>query len=395
MAGPVAAVRGYRRDALTWVAFAALFAFGVLNAVLGPVLPYLRATQHTSYLVGSLHQVAFAVGYVAAGVQASRSHAPRRPVIVGGLLVAAAAGVALGYGHVLAVTLPAVLVMSAAATAALIRVWAVLADHHRERRAVAMTEGEVSVSLAGVVTPLVIGACAASALGWRFSMVVTAAIVVVAVLAVRRAPIPEALAPAPPPPPGWVTTLPRRRRLPPTLVTILAVVSLEMTLSFWAASYLHDVIGLDRDTAATSVSVLYAAQLLGRVLASRLARRVTPAVLLRAALVVALAGCPVLLAAGSPAVALVGLGVAGCGIGGMFPLAASLHVAASPRSADQTLGQILTVAGVGQVVGPLAAGIGAQLADLRAGLLVLPVLVVVAAATTWHRRPVPVVGASV
>ena len=378
-------VTRYRRDRLTWVAFSALFAFGVLNAVLGPLLPYLRATQHTSYVVGSLHQVAFAVGYVAAGVQASRSNAPRRPVIVVGLVVAAAAGVALGYGHVLAVTLPAVLAMSAAATAALIRVWAVLADHHHERRAVAMTEGEVSVSLAGVVTPLVIGACAASAVGWRFSTVVIAVVVVAAVLAVRWAPVPVALAPTPP---ATGAATGRRRRVPPTLVTILAVVALEMTLSFWAASYLHDVVGLDRDTAATSVSVLYAAQLLGRVLASRLARRVAPAVLLRAALALALVGCPVLLTATHPAVALAGLGVTGCGIGAMFPMAASLHVAASPRSADQALGQILTVAGVGQVAGPLAAGVVAQVADLRAGLVVLPVLVVVAAATTWLDRAV-------
>jgi hypothetical protein len=61
-------------------------------------------------------------------------------------------------------------------------------------------------------------------------------------------------------------------------------------------------------------------------------------------------------------------------------------VAASRRTADQALGQILTVAGFGQIAGPLAAGAIAQLAGLRIGLLALPVLVVLAAVTA---RPVP------
>lgn len=58
----------YRRDAATWVSFAALFGFGILDAALGPVLPYLRQTEHLSYVVGALHQVAFAIGGMIAGL---------------------------------------------------------------------------------------------------------------------------------------------------------------------------------------------------------------------------------------------------------------------------------------------------------------------------------------
>jgi MFS family permease len=75
--------------------------------------------------------------------------------------------------------------------------------------------------------------------------------------------------------------------------------------------------------------------------------------------------------------------VTGIGVGGTFPLASSLHVAASRRTADQALGQILTVAGIGQIAGPLTAGVVAQLTTgLRLGLLVLPALVLLAAVTT-------------
>ncbi|HEY2053975.1 MAG TPA: hypothetical protein VGH14_08585 [Solirubrobacterales bacterium] len=40
----------FNRDRFTWAAYGALLAFGFLNAVLGPLLPYLRAVEHISYL---------------------------------------------------------------------------------------------------------------------------------------------------------------------------------------------------------------------------------------------------------------------------------------------------------------------------------------------------------
>ena len=62
----------YRRDASTWTAFGALFAFGYLMAILGPALPYIRSVEGISYLAGVLHQVAWAVGGGLAGVLSAR-----------------------------------------------------------------------------------------------------------------------------------------------------------------------------------------------------------------------------------------------------------------------------------------------------------------------------------
>lgn len=368
---------GYRRDAATWVTFGALFAFGVLNAMLGPILPYLRQSEGISYVVAALHQAAFAVGGMTAGVLASRSSAPRRPTIAVGLAAAGAAALLLTYGSVLPVTLAAAVLVSGFATTALIRMWALLADLHHVRRAMAMSEGEVAVSLAGIATPAVVAACAATAVGWRFSSVIALVVVVAAVVAVLAARAPD----AEPAADGWLAG--GGQRTPrSTLATIFAIVGLEFTLSFWAASYLHDDVGVARDTAVTMVSALYAANLVGRVLGSRLARVLTVAGELRLFLVVAALGLPVLLTATDAEAAVVGLAVTGVGIGATFPLASALHVAASSRTADQALGQILTVAGVGQIIGPLVAGALAQAGGLRTGLLVLPALTVVAALTT-------------
>ncbi len=66
---------------------------------------------------------------------------------------AAIAWLGVGYGDVLAITAGAAFLVSLLATAALIRLWAVLADAHGPRRAVAMAEGEVWVSLGGIISP--------------------------------------------------------------------------------------------------------------------------------------------------------------------------------------------------------------------------------------------------
>ena len=363
----------YRRDTATWVCFAALFAFGAVNALLGPALPYLRQTEQISYVAGSLHQVAFAIGGITAGILASRWTVPRRLAIVAGLIGAAAAALLLGYGQVFAATLIASLLLSAFATTALIRMWALLSDLHNVHRVIAMTEGEISVSLAGILTPAVVSACAATALSWRFSFVIVAVVVLAAAAGMGAIRLPEAG-----PPPSAVADRHSPRR---TLMTIFAVVGLEFTLSFWAASYLHDDVGIAQDASVALVSALYAANLVGRLLASRLARRLSTAVMLRLFLAIALLGSPILLLATNAVVASIGLAVIGIGIGGTFPLAAVLHVTASHRNADQALGQILTVAGLGQIVGPLASGALAQAAGLRLSLLVMPALVLLALAT--------------
>jgi MFS family permease len=365
----------YRRDAFTWTAFGALFAFGYLNAVLGPALPYLRSVEGISYLVGALHQAAFAVGGGLAGILSARERIPagRRAMIAGGLVGAALAVLGLGYGDTAPLTIAAALLTGLLATLALIRVWAALADAHGPRRAVAMTEGEVSVSLAGIATPLLIGALAATAATWRLGLAIGAAIAVAASFAVLRADVPLTHAPPPRDAP--------HARAQATLVIVFGIVALEFGLSFWLATYLNDDVGLARGAAVAMVSGLYASNLLGRLAASRAARTQPAERLIAVALGTVLAGLPLLLSARAAGPAVAGIVLAGAGIGALFPLTSALHVQASDRTADSALGDILAVAALGQISGPLAAGAIAQAASLRAGLLVLPAATLLAAAT--------------
>ena len=193
----------YRRDAFTWTAFGALFAFGYLMAILGPALPYIRSVEGIPYLVGALHQVAWAIGGGLAGVLSARGRIRlgRRTMIATGIAGGALAGLAVGYGEIAPVTIAGAFLMGLLATLALIRVWAALADAHGARRAVAMTEGEVAVSLAGVATPLLIASLAASAATWRLAFAIGTVTGLVAAAAVLRTDFPApkpAAARAPP-----------------------------------------------------------------------------------------------------------------------------------------------------------------------------------------------------
>lgn len=370
----------YRRTTFTWTAFGALFAFGYLNAVLGPALPYLRAVEGISYLTGALHQVAYAVGGGLAGLLSARGLLAfdRRSLIGAGLIGAGLAGLAVGYGDTAPITIAGALLMGLLGTLALIRLWAALADAHGSGRAVALSEGEVAVSLAGIAIPLLIGVLAGSPATWRLTFALGALVATLAVISVRRSDVPA--------PRAARRDAGPETRLQPTLVIVFAIVALEFALSFWLASYLNDDVGLVRPLAVALVSVLYAANLAGRLLASRLARTHTPERLLFGALGCVVAGLPSLLAATSATAAVPGIVLAGTGIGALFPLTSSLHVQASRRAADTALGEILTIAALGQIAGPLLAGAIAQASSLRTGLLVLPALTLFAAAAlTAHR----------
>jgi MFS family permease len=365
----------YRRDGFTWAAFGALFAFGYANALLGPSLPFIRADEHISYIVAAAHQVAFSIGGGLAGLISRGNRLPlgRKAMIGGGLAGAAIAGLGLGYGRTPAITLPAALCMGLLATLALIRIWAALADAHGARRAVAMTEGEVAVSLAGILTPLVISALAQSAASWRATFAVGIAVVGAAVVLVAGASFPE--------PSSEARRMLARRRFQPTLVIVVAIVALEFALSFWLSSYLNGSVGITRSGAVALVSALYAANLCGRVIASRLAHNHAAELVLAGALALTLAGLPFVLAATGLIAAVAGIALTGMGIGALFPLTSSLHVHARGGSADIALGEILTVAALGQMSGPFLAGLIAQAAGLRIGLIVmLPALTLLAAA---------------
>ncbi len=140
------------RDRFTWLAYILLACFTYLQAILGPMMPFLRTELNLSFTMGGLHLSAFAVGMILAGVIGVRVLAllGRQLVFWGGAMGMAGGAFFLAVdGHVL-VTLVATLAMGTFGALMLVTIQATLADRHGERRAIAFTEANVVGGVSGI-----------------------------------------------------------------------------------------------------------------------------------------------------------------------------------------------------------------------------------------------------
>ena len=349
----------FARDRFTWLAYLMLAYFAYQQATLGPLMPFLRDELRLSYTVGGLHLSAFALGMVLAGLMGDAlvRRWGRRRVFWGGGAGMAAGSLLFVAGHHPALTIPSALLMGAPGTLLMIMVQAALSDRHGARRAVALTESNVGASLAAGLAPLLVGSLQRTGIGWRGALIL--GVLGWGTLALRSHAVtipPHTARPSLSPATG------RAARLPAVfwaywLVVFLGV-SVEWCVIFWGPDFLETSVGLRRVDASTLMSVFFAAHLLGRILGSRLSRRMPVGPLLLAAVSVAAAGF-LLLAGERRPLNIAGLFVAGLGIANLFPLtlsAASDIVARASRRCQQPHhpGAGLAILITPQVLGTLA-----------------------------------------
>jgi fucose permease len=270
-------------------------------------------------------------------------------------------------------TVPATFAMGICGALVLVTSQAVLSDKHGAYSAVALTESNVTASACAIVAPLLVGASAASGLGWRAALVLP--VVALAILAARFFSLTLDLPPnaAKDDAPADGPTLPPLYWAFWTLVA-LGVAS-EWCVGYWGADFLADETGLTRPAAATSLTAFFAAMLVGRVASSRLARTLPTAVLLAMTLFVALLGFPLFWLSPGTLMALAGLFLTGLGIGGVYPLGVSAAIAAAPGDTDAAAARLAIGGGGAMLVAPFVLG---ALAD-RVGIgtafgIVVPML---------------------
>jgi MFS family permease len=162
----------FRRDRLTWIAYALLAWFAYLQAAPGLVIVHLRNELDLSYSTGGLHVAAFAAGSMVAGVISTRLERMlgRRALLWSAAALLGAAAIGLTAGRIVEVTVGSVLVMGVGGGLLLVTIQATLADHHGERRAVALAEANVAASIAYAVLIGVLSLTAALHAGWRVAL---------------------------------------------------------------------------------------------------------------------------------------------------------------------------------------------------------------------------------
>jgi predicted MFS family arabinose efflux permease len=364
----------FRRDRLTWVAYVMLAWFAYLQAAPGQVIAHLRDELHLSYAVGGLHVAAFAGGSMVSGVLAARLEraAGRRTLLWSGAAVMAAGTVGLTTGRAAAVTAGSVLVMGLGGGTVLTTIQATLADHHGERRTVALAEANVAAAVAYVLLIGALGLASGLHAGWRTALLAALVVPVVVWWANRRVPIETPPAPAAGggrlPPVFWIA-----------VAMLFCMTAAEWCVASWGASFVEDAAGQPADTAVLLMAGYFGGVLAGRTAGSRLARRRDPVHLLAVALAVAGAGFGVLWTSHSAGLAVAGLTLLGLGLGNLFPMGVALTVSLAPDRAAAASGRTVAASSLAILFMPLAVGALADATSLTAALGVVPVALALAA----------------
>ena len=366
----------FRRDRVTWMAYAMLAWFAYLQAAPGLVVPHLRDELDIGYGIGGLHVAAFATGSLLAGLVAGaleRAYG-RRVVLWGSAAILALGTVGLTLGRVPAVTVGALLVAGVGGAGLLITVQALLADHHGERRAVALTEANVAAAVAYVVLVGGLSLAAALGAGWRVALLLSFAVPLSLWWRNRRAEI-EAPSPAQEDEGG---------RLPPAFRVAVAMlfctVAAEWCITAWGASFAEDAAAVSADTAVALMFGYFGGVVAGRTIGSGLARRHNERRLLAGALAVSAAGFALLWPAGSAVTVFAGLAVIGLGLGNLFPLGLAVCVGLAPDRAQLASGRAVMAGALAVLLAPLTIGALADATSLTAAFAVVPVMLALAAA---------------
>jgi fucose permease len=362
------------RYRLTWAVYGLVGFFAYLETVLGPLMPFLRAEHGFNYTVASLHFSAFALGGVLVGLFGERvaGRWGRRASLWGGGAGMVAGALLLAASPYAFGTIFGALIMGVLGAQLLITTQAVLADRHGRWSAVALTESNAAASACAILASLAVGAFAGLGLGWRAALVPPVAALVLLATRFHAESLGEAQR-AGETPDGVSPELPARFWA--YFGVLFLGVSVEWCIAYWGADFLVNSLGLGRSGAATALSVFFIAMLAGRLVGSRLAHRLPGRSLLLITLGVALAGFPLFWLSGVPALSLLGLFVAGLGIGSIYPLAISVGVASVPGGTDTATARLALAGGGAILISPFTLGVIADRIGIEGAYgIVIPLL---------------------
>ena len=298
-------------------------------------------------------------------------------MVTGSVMGLAAMVVVMGVTAVTALSVAGA-VAAAVAAASLIRLlpatFAVARPDDTER---VMVRANAWSSLASISSPLVIGATIGLGLGWLPGMSGPIALAaIVTGLAIRRAGRTVATAPD-----GSSDASSRRRPVPPlrhwgrawAVVTVGIVV--EFCFAYYAATFLHDEVGLSVAAAAAGASAWGVGMAIGRFALSAY----TPPRSFAPTFVLVMVGFVLLWGVATPVSAIVGIGLAGIGVSPLYPTRMTALLEKFPESPDQGSTRGGIASGAALLTAPAIMASLRALSDVRTAYLAVPVLLIVLA----------------
>ncbi|RAN95931.1 MFS transporter [Micromonospora noduli] len=368
------------RDSPTVLSYAALGCWTFWLYAFGPALTLLREEWGFSYALLGVYELFLAAGAALAAV--GFVWAARR-LARGVLLWCSALATVIGaglftLGDGVPATLLGAVVLGLAGTTMLTVVQAVLSDRHGDRRDRALTEANVGAGASAVFAPLILGVLAASAVGWRATFALPAAVLLVLYLRYRRQPLPAVPQPATATGAGGLP-------LACWLFAVLTAVSsaIEFCLVYFGPQMLIHA-GMSAAAASTALSSNYLGILIGRLLGARLTRRPGRGVaLLYASLAVTGPSFVLFWLTDQPVLAVLGLFLCGVGIANLYPLSLALTLGAAGGHEDRANARSQLILGVVAGVAPFLLGSLADRYGLVTAFALEPVLIGVCFLMLW------------
>jgi len=343
------------RNNLTWLAYCMLAYIGFSQAILGPLMPFLRSELNLNYTLGGLLPAAIATGLILSGLTGAwlARHFSRQVLFWSGSGGLALGIVILGLSHQFGLVLLGILGMGFGGSLTQIMLQAILSDQHGEKRSIALTEANVGASFSATLTPLVIGGLQRAGLEWRAIAILTVLLLVILAVTFRRVQIPDS-------PPEYVEDKRAKSTLPLSFwlywIVLFFMVSFEMTLSVWTTDFLASVVRLSRQNAVLAYGAFPAAMLTGRLIGSRLTHYWPSITLLFVSLGISLVGFLIFWLTRLPALNILGLFLTGLGIANQYPLTMSIAVGLSKGKTNQASARISLGVGAALLTAPLVLG---------------------------------------
>lgn len=377
--------RGGRPGRIVVACYVAYAAVGWFLSGLGAALPDLEEQLGER---ASVYPLLPGIVLLVWGVWFVRRHraagpvTPHTSVIVSGSVGLVAGIVVMGITRWPPVSAIGAVGAAIAATALIRLLPAMLARQRPDDTERVMVRANAWSSLGSITAPLAIGSTIAVGLGWLPGAAVPVAVaaVVVAVMARPDAAVATDDA-APPSDDEPVPPLARWWR--EWLVLTLCIV-VEFCFAYFAATFLHDELGLSTAAAAAGGAAWGVGMAVGRFVVSVVTppRSVLPSVAMIAI------GFVLLWATDHGALAIAGIGVAGLGASPLYPTRATALLARFTASPDQGSARGSIASGTALVVAPaLMAGLRA-VSDVRTAYLVVPVFLVALALLARPMAPV-------
>ena len=364
----------YIRDKRTWAAYLLLGLFAYLETTIGPAMPFLRSELGLGYAMASLHFSAFAAGTVGVGLTGERwlRRIGRDRALWGGIGGMIAGVLLIAFSPSVIGTVLGALVMGVLGTLSLLANQVILSDLLGDQRTIALTESNVVATSAAVMAPLLIGGFATTGLGWQSALALAVPCAALLWWIFRGVPFPQSLPPE--------NRHAGGRRLPAAFwllcLVLFLVVAVEWCMVSWGADFLASVVGLHRATAATAMTLFFAAMTAGRFIGSRLARRYPGVALLLAAIAIAFCGFLLFWLAPTPALSLAGLFLAGLGIANFYPLTVASATSAAPHLVDEATARLAMAGGLALLTAPFVVGALSDAIGMRWGFgIVVPLLI--------------------